>query len=134
MTLGEGDCGRHFDDSVSVIQDWHNNRDLWEMPLGALVPRRIKGLLAAGRTVSADGYVWEIARIIPICIQTGEVAGLAAVAAVAAKERKVLIDELEVGELQGRLADRGWLLDLRALPVVDYQEIQTESDLDEVQH
>ena len=43
-----------------------------------MLPKKVKGLLTAGRTVSTGGYGWEHTRVIAPVVQTGEIAGIAA--------------------------------------------------------
>jgi hypothetical protein len=51
---------------------------VWEIPFGAMLPRRCEGLMVAGRAIAAEGILWDIARLIPPCIATGQIAGTAA--------------------------------------------------------
>ncbi len=48
------------------------------IPYGALVPKRVDNLLAAGRCVSADNMMLNYTRLIAPCMLTGHAAGVAA--------------------------------------------------------
>ena len=49
-----------------------------EIPFRAFIPKGLKNVLAAGRTLSAKEDAWEMTRVIPAAAMTGEVAGEAA--------------------------------------------------------
>jgi len=53
------------------------------IPLGSLVPERLDGLLAAGRTIASDAQSHIFLREIPQCWVTGQAAGAAAALAAA---------------------------------------------------
>ena len=86
------------------MADWRKPGHVWEVPYDALVPTRIKGLLAAGRCISSEGDAWEVTRVIPPAALTGQVAGLAATLAVQAD---TLPDRLDAGDLQRHLDGKG---------------------------
>lgn len=111
-SLADGQMYTHFDDCVGLVADWRGGRDVWEVPYGTLLPRKVKGLLAAGRCIAAAGQAWEVMRVIQAAVLTGEVCGLAAAAAV---RLDTTPDALEVSDLQGQLQSRGFLLDVGAL-------------------
>lgn len=67
-----------FIDSVGVIPDWRKCDNLMEIPFRAFIPKGLKNVLAAGRTLSAKEDAWEMTRVIPAAAMTGEVAGEAA--------------------------------------------------------
>jgi hypothetical protein len=52
-TLGDHHPFRHFKDCVGVVTNWKTGRDLWELPYRALLPRKVDGLLTAGRCIGA---------------------------------------------------------------------------------
>ncbi|MGE4334615.1 MAG: FAD-dependent oxidoreductase [Pigmentiphaga sp.] len=89
------------------------------IPYGALLPRQLDGVLAAGRHVSCDRNSHGFMREIPQCWITGQAAGTAAALAVS---RGVLPRQLDVAELQGALEKQGVYLragaaaELSALP------------------
>ena len=56
--------------------------DPWQIPYGALVPKKLDNLLAAGRCVNAEMRMADLVRLIPNCFVTGHAAGVAAAIAV----------------------------------------------------
>ena len=76
--LTESDVGKHFEHSVGAAGNWYHPDPGWEAPYESQVPKDLDGLLAAGRCIGADGYAWEIFRVIPAAALTGEAAGTAA--------------------------------------------------------
>ena len=69
------DAYRHFDDSVCAINDFDHRDYLYEVPLRALTRRDYPNMLTAGRSVSSYGYGWDLVRVIPPAILTGQAAG-----------------------------------------------------------
>ena len=66
-------------DRIAFIPDWKRRGVVWELPLGALIPEPLDGLLAAGRCVSAqNGDAWDAARSIPAAATSGQIAGIIA--------------------------------------------------------
>lgn len=112
VDLADGMMATHFNDCVGLVADWRGGKDVWELPYGALLPKRVTGLLAVGRCIAAAGQAWEVMRVIQAAVLTGEVAGLAAAGSASLDTTP---DALDVGGLQDRLAERGFLLDIGAL-------------------
>lgn len=74
------DAYRHCDDSIGAICDFDRKDYLFEVPFGVLVKTGYDNLITAGRTASAKpDYSWDILRVIPPAIITGQAAGIAAV-------------------------------------------------------
>lgn len=74
----DGEC---FEDAVGSCGDFrpHAIGNCYQIPFGALINDNYPNLIAAGRIISApQGDGWEVARVIPMCALTGEVAGKAA--------------------------------------------------------
>ena len=76
--LSEADGGKHFEHPIGTAGNWYHPDSGWQAPYEALLPKDLDGLLAAGRCIGADGYAWEIFRVIPAAAMTGEVSGIAA--------------------------------------------------------
>lgn len=74
------------------------------IPYGALVPKRIDNLLAAGRCVAADNRMLNYTRLIAPCMITGHAAGAAAALAVKAQCTPRNVD---VAALQALLKEQG---------------------------
>ena len=95
-TLDESDDHKAFDDSIGMTGDWRKRGPAFEIPFGTLHAPSLSNVLAAGRCISVTDAMWDVARVIPPAIVTGEAAGLAA----------ALFDDLgnaDVEKLQERL-------------------------------
>lgn len=100
-SIKEGDGGKYCSDSIGVAADWRQlNAPAWETPFGALIPKNVRGVLAAGRCINSAGDAWEIFRVIPAAAMTGEAAG---VAAAIACDRSCDPRDIPVAELQKEL-------------------------------
>ena len=101
---------RHSPDGMEGSAQDEENRELvaslftYEIPYRCLVPQRIDGLIAAGRTISAnhdaDGYT----RNQPACMVTGQAAG---VAAALSARTGVSPRDIDIEMLQRSLRDLG---------------------------
>ncbi len=100
-TLKVEDAYRHFDDSVAAICDFDRKDFLYEVPLRTLVRKEYDNLICAGRIAAAEGYAWDVLRVIPPAILTGQAAGVAAALAI---ETEMPIAEVDISVLQQRLA------------------------------
>lgn len=105
--LTTADQYRHFEDSVGAICDFDNRDFLYEVPLRTLCMDGFDNLLTAGRSAAATGYAWDVLRVIPPAILTGQAAGTAA--AQALDENKP-VSRLNIGRLQASLAAQGVLV------------------------
>jgi len=103
-TLRESDAYRHFDDSIGAICDFDRRDYLYEIPYGALVRKGFPNLITAGRSASGEGYAWDVLRVIPPAIVSGQAAGLAAVQSIGSG---VGMDVLPVEPLQRAMAKAG---------------------------
>jgi hypothetical protein len=100
FTLSDGMEWTGFEDSIGLVADWRKSGYVWEIPYRTLVPKGIKGLLAAGRCMASAGDAWDVMRVIPVAALTGEVAGIAAALSV---EQGVSPDGLDYRILQDEL-------------------------------
>lgn len=95
------DAYRHFEDSVCAINDFDHRDHLFEVPLRTLTRRDFPNIITAGRSADGTGYGWDLLRVIPPAILTGQAAGEAAClaiktdAAVAAVDIKTLQNKME---------------------------------------
>ncbi|MCL1795928.1 MAG: FAD-dependent oxidoreductase, partial [Clostridia bacterium] len=103
-TLTEADKFRHFDDSISAVCDMDARDNVYEAPYRCLIRSGYDNIITAGRCVSADGYAWDVIRVIPPAIVTGQAAGEAAALAV---ERGQDVCAIDIRMLQGRLEKAG---------------------------
>ena len=106
-TLRVEDAYRHFDDSVGAICDFDRVDYLYEVPLRALYSKACPNLLTAGRSAAGEGYAWDVLRVIPPVIQTGQAAGEAAALAV---EMNTDPGKVSIAQLQARLACGGVMI------------------------
>lgn len=98
--LQEEDVYRHFDDSIAAVCDFDRKDYLYEIPYRCLINSRYDNLITVGRTVSAEGYAWDVARVIPPAIVTGQAAGAAAAMAL---EQEIEISDVCISDLQKAL-------------------------------
>ena len=115
--------GRPFDDVIALggyHLDIHSpdhggletqRPPTYGIPYRCLVPKRVDGVLVAGRTISATHEAMAGTRVIPICMAQGQAAGTAAALSLSSN---VPIREVDVGRLQARLEDDGAILDIPA--------------------
>lgn len=108
-TLHDNQHTTYFEDSIGLIADWRQPGSVWEIPYGTLVPRKVKGLLAAGRCISSFGDAWEVTRTIPAAALTGEVAGAAAALSI---DHATTPDLLDFKIVQAQLKKAGFPLHL----------------------
>ena len=107
-TLRQQDVYRHFEDSVTAVSDFEHKGDLlWEVPYRTLVRTGFDNLITAGRTAAGSDYAWDVLRVIPPAIVTGQAAGLAAGLAL---ETGKPIYAIDVPRLQKKLADQNVIL------------------------
>lgn len=100
FTLRVGDAYRHFDDSICAINDFEHRDHLWEVPLRAITRHDTPNILTAGRCASGEGYGWDVLRVIPPAILTGQAAG--EVASLSVESGKNVAD-VDISILQARL-------------------------------
>ena len=101
MTLA--DDHKDFADSVGLFANWRKAGPVYALPFSALYSKKVKNLITAGRCISADDGMWEIARVIPVCAVSGEAAGMAA----------AMCDDfakIDIKALQEKLKKRGVVL------------------------
>ncbi len=106
-TLKTDDAYRHFDDSVCLINDFDRRDFLYEVPLRCLIAENTKNLLAVGRCACAEGYAWDILRVIPPAILTGQAAGVAACHAI---DENADIQNVDIAALQKKLESKNVLI------------------------
>jgi hypothetical protein len=101
LTKNDLESDEVFEDTIAVIANTDYGKISHEhpslcVPYRCLVPRKIEGLLVAGRGFSSDLAIQQQFRIIPPCICYGQAAGTAAAIAVNAgvQPRKVNYKEL----------------------------------------
>lgn len=106
-TLKTDDAYKHFDDSVCLINDFDRRDYLYEVPLRCLIAENTKNLLAVGRCACAEGYAWDVLRVIPPAILTGQAAGVAACHAI---DENADIQNVDIDHLQKKLESKNVLI------------------------
>ncbi len=106
-TLRESDTYRHFEDSIGAICDFERRDFLYEMPYRILIRSGYDNMITAGRCASGEGYAWDVIRVIPPAIISGQAAGNAAVVAL---DSKCGIDKVDVAEVQKKQAEQNVML------------------------
>ncbi|OGV51828.1 MAG: hypothetical protein A2017_18985 [Lentisphaerae bacterium GWF2_44_16] len=74
--------------------------DWYDIPYRCLLPEKIKGLLIAGRCISADREGLASTRVMPTCFYTGTAAGIAASISV---KKNILPDEVPASEVRKKI-------------------------------
>ena len=87
-------------DSIGVFGNWRRSSPGYEIPFRSLRGAKIVNLLAAGRAVSCENGMWDLVRVTPPAILTGEAAGTAAALAQD-------FSRLSIGDLQAELRRKG---------------------------
>ena len=99
-SLKVADAYRHFDDSVCAINDFEHRDHLFEVPLRALTRKDFPNIITAGRSADGTGYGWDLLRVIPPAILTGQAAGEAATLAV---KSGTPVADVDIRTLQAKL-------------------------------
>ncbi len=81
-TFSAEDAYKHREDSICAINDFDRADYLYEVPYGTLVKTGFDNVITAGRSASASGYGWDVLRVIPPAILTGQAAGNACAQAI----------------------------------------------------
>lgn len=104
----EANVYKHCETSIGAICDFSRQDLLFEVPYGTLVKTGYDNLITAGRTASAkNDFSWDILRVIPPAIITGQAAGVAAALAIDSGKP---IAEIDVAALQDILASQNVMI------------------------
>ena len=93
-----------------IEQVFHKENVVGKIPYGALVPKKSKNILCAGRCISSDTYANSAVRVEAVCMATGQAAGCAA--ALAAQDNTVVKD-VDCKKLRAALEKIGAITDFR---------------------
>ncbi len=107
--------GRVAPDEIGISPSLSPKFPNISIPYGALLPKRVDGLLAPGRHLACDATSHSFLREIPQCWMTGQAAGVAAALAASAG---VAPRAVETGALQAALRRQGVLLNSQDATVV----------------
>lgn len=102
-TLTEQDAFCHFEDSIGAICDFDRRDYLFEIPYRTMVKSGYDNIITAGRTVAGEGYAWDVLRVIPPAIITGQAAGQAAAQAL---NERCAVAKVNMPALQAALAQQ----------------------------
>ena len=105
--LNESDLFKHFEDSVGVVGNFLTRGEWLEIPMRSLINKDFPNLLPAGRIISAHGKAWNITRVIPAAVLTGEVSGIMASMAI---DNNIDVKDIDVSKLQKKLVNVGIIL------------------------
>jgi hypothetical protein len=112
-TAEDAITGRKFDDSIAmsacpIINYYGYRRYLehegYEIPYRCLLPRKVEGLLVAGRCISTDQQSYESFRAMAPTMCLGEAAGTAAALCIKSKKSP---KEIDVAMLRSQLIKQG---------------------------
>ena len=106
-TLKVSDCYKHFDDSICAINDFEHRDHLWEVPLRTITKKGFPNVLTAGRCASGEGYGWDLLRVIPPAILTGQAAGECASLAI---ENNCAVYDVNIKALQTALENQNVMI------------------------
>ena len=101
VTFREEDAYRHYDDSIGAICDFTRRDLVFEVRYGTICRRGYPNVFGVGRIAAADGFGWDILRVIPPAIITGQAAGIAAALAI---DAGVEVADVDMAALQSALA------------------------------
>ncbi|MBE7055355.1 MAG: FAD-dependent oxidoreductase [Ruminococcaceae bacterium] len=96
------DAYKHFDDSICAINDFEHRDHLFEVPLRCITRKDYPNMLTAGRSAAGVGYAWDVLRVIPPAIITGQAAAHTACLAI---KDKVNVSDVNISVLQKRLEE-----------------------------
>jgi hypothetical protein len=91
---------RHCDTSIGAICDFDHRDILFEVPYGTLVKTGFDNLITCGRSASATGWGWDVLRVIPPAILTGQAAAVCASRAI---DESCAIYDINIGAVQSKL-------------------------------
>lgn len=94
------DAYKHFDDSICAINDFEHRDHLFEVPLRCITRKDYPNMLTAGRSAAGIGYGWDLLRVIPPAIITGQAAAHVATMAI---KNKVNVADVNISALQSNL-------------------------------
>lgn len=98
---------RHDVEQRTLFEDTIGHGPTFSIPYRALVPKRVDGLLVAGRCYSAEPLAQRKSREIPTCMVMGQAAGTAAALAI---QSGVQPRDVDIALLQRRLLEDGAII------------------------
>ena len=104
LTYKESRQPKQFPDTIAVGGAQNSKHPGWPIPYGVLLPKKLDGLLTAGRSSCVDEKLVEDMRLIGSCLTTGHAAGAAAALAVKDGCR---LRNMNISKLQKLLTSQG---------------------------
>jgi hypothetical protein len=101
LTHTEARSGKKSPDTIAVGGTYGSGRHQpgFSIPYGALIPKKLDNLIAAGRCIDVDTPMVEDMRLIATCLLTGHAAGAAAALAAQTKCRPRDVDVTQLRQL-----------------------------------
>ena len=105
-----------FPDSIGIFPEFLDGYNIlviptsgryFQIPLGCLIPKKIKGLLVAGRCVAGDKVSHTAMRNMMACTVTGQGAGVAAAILVKQSQEVDKVDKVDIRLVQEELIRQG---------------------------
>ena len=84
LDMSETTARKAFPDSIGMSGDDTFTRGAFQIPYRSLLPAGVENLFVAGRSIGVNPNVIDRVRLIPVCMVTGEAAGVAAAMSVKA--------------------------------------------------
>jgi hypothetical protein len=104
LAYADARAGKKFPDTVAIGGAQGGTHIGWPIPYGTMLPKKLDGLLAAGRCICVEEKLVEDMRVIGPCLLTGHAAGAAAAVAVQSKCRP---RDVDISKVQKLLKDQG---------------------------
>ena len=99
--------GLVHDDEIGISTPPNPRNPNVSIPLGALLPQQVEGIIAAGRDLSCDPATHSFLRLIPQCWLMGQAAAAAAVTSI---NQGVNVRDVNVTEVRNQLFSQGVVL------------------------
>lgn len=106
-TFKSEDAYKHFEDSIAAICDFDRRDYLYEVRYGVLIKTGFDNIITAGRSASGEGYGWDVLRVIPPAIITGQAAGNACAQAI---DDNTPIYDIDIKKLQNTLESQNVMI------------------------
>lgn len=84
LDMAETNAQREFDDAIGMSGDDTFTRGAFQIPYRTLLPSGVDNVLVGGRCIGVAPNVIDRVRLIPVCMVTGQAAGMAAALSAAA--------------------------------------------------
>lgn len=125
-TLKAEDAYKHFDDSIAAICDFDRRDYLYEVPYRTMIKKGFPNLITAGRCAAGEGYGWDVLRVIPPAIITGQAAGIACSMAI---DDKVSITDVDITKLQTELEKQNVMIHFDDALIPKTEASDTKADI-----